>query len=85
MENKRIEKQRILSKMHYNNCIEYRKNKNKKDNEYNKTKYHTDTEFRAKRLEYLKNLRNDAEYRAKSSARLKLWREAKRLSQIEIF
>ena len=50
--------------MHYDNCIEYRKNKNKKDNEYNKTKYHTDTEFRAKRLEYLKNLRNDAEYRA---------------------
>jgi hypothetical protein len=48
MENKRIEKQRILSKMHYDNCIEYRKNKNKKDNEYNKTKYNTDAEFRAK-------------------------------------
>ena len=56
MENKRNEKQKILSKMHYDNCIKYRKNKNKKDNEYNKTKYHTDAEFRAKRLEYLKNL-----------------------------
>ena len=85
MENKRIKKQQILSKMQYDNCIEYRKNKNMKDNEYNKTKYHTDAQFTTKRLEYLKNLRNDAEYRAKSSARVKLWREAKRLYQIEIF
>ena len=36
MEHKTIEKQRIVSKMHYDNCNEYRKNKNKKDNEYNK-------------------------------------------------
>ena len=85
MENKRNEKQKIVSKMHYNNCVKYRKNKNKKDNEYNKIKYHTDMEFRTKRLEYLKNLRNDAEFRAKSAARVKIWREAKRLSQIDVF
>ena len=85
MQNKIIENKRIVSKMHYDNCIEYRKNKNKKDNEYNKTKYNTDAKFRAKRLEYQKKQRNNAEFRAKSAARVKIWREAKRLSQIEIF
>ena len=85
MEHKTIEKQRIVSKIHYDNCNEYRKNKNKKDNEYNKTKYNTDAEFRAKRLEYQKKQRNNLEFRAKSAARVKIWREARRLSQIEIF
>ena len=56
MKNERKGKQKIISKMHHDNCIEYRKNKNKKDNEYNKSKYHTHAEFRAKRLDYLKNL-----------------------------
>ena len=36
--------------MHYDNCIEYSKNKNNKDNEHSKTKYHTDSESRAKGL-----------------------------------
>ena len=60
MKNERKGKQKIISKMHHDNCIEYRKNKNKQDNEYNKPKYHTDDQ--RKRIEYLKNLRNDAKY-----------------------
>ena len=75
---KKKQQNRIRQKRRYDTNEEHRKNKNVKDNAYNKNKYHTDIDFKTKRQEYMRNkFKNDPEFRARSLANAKKWRESK--------
>ena len=75
---KRIKK-REASKIYYHKNEEYRKKKNKRDNENHKRLYHTDPLFRENLKDYLFNRYwNEPEFREKALARVKAQRDAKR-------
>ena len=72
-------KKREASKTYYHKNKEYRKRKNKRDNENHKSLYHTDALFRENLKDYLFNRYwNEPEFREKALARVKAQRDAKR-------
>jgi hypothetical protein len=75
---KRI-KHRESSKKSYHNNEEYRKKKNKRDVENLKMKYNTDIVFRTNHKSYmLIRYLTEPEFREKSLARSKAWRDARK-------
>ena len=75
---KRI-KHRESSKKSYHNNEEYRKKKNKRDVENLKMKYNTDIVFRTNHKAYMVNRYwTEPEFREKSLARSKAWRDARK-------
>ena len=72
-------KQREYSKRSYYKNEEYRKKKNKRDVENLKMKYNTDIVFRTNHKAYMVNRYwTEPEFREKSLARSKAWRDARK-------